>query len=70
MPAWLLDLFARYGYAVVFIGVLLENAGLPVPGETVLLAGGALSRLGHLSLGWVDRHRPDRRDASATTSAF
>ena len=53
MPAWLTDLFARYGYAAVFIGVLLENAGLPVPGETVLLAGGALSRLGHLSLVWV-----------------
>jgi membrane protein DedA with SNARE-associated domain len=50
VPPWLLDLFARYGYAVVFVGVLLENAGLPVPGETVLLAGGALSRLGHLSL--------------------
>jgi membrane protein DedA with SNARE-associated domain len=53
VPAWLTDLFARYGYAVVFIGVLLENAGLPVPGETVLLAGGALSRLRQLSLFWV-----------------
>ena len=33
MPAWLLDLFARYGYAVVFVGVFLENTGLPVPGR-------------------------------------
>ena len=41
MPAWLLDLFARYGYAVVFGGVFLENAGLPIPGETMLLAGAA-----------------------------
>jgi hypothetical protein len=39
MPAWLIDLFARYGYAVVFGGVFLENTGLPVPGETALLAG-------------------------------
>ena len=53
MPEWLLDLFARYGYAVVFVGVLLENAGLPVPGETVLLAGAALAHFGQLSLGWV-----------------
>ena len=50
MPEWLLDLFARYGYTVVFVGVLLENAGLPVPGETVLLGGGAMAQFGRLSL--------------------
>jgi membrane protein DedA with SNARE-associated domain len=50
MPAWLLDLFARYGYLVVFGGVFLENTGLPVPGETALLAGAALSHFGQLSL--------------------
>ena len=53
MPEWLLDLFARYGYGVVFVGVLLENAGIPVPGETALLAGGALAHFGRLSLFWV-----------------
>ncbi len=53
MPAWLLDLFARYGYAVVFGGVFLENTGLPVPGETALLAGAALAHNGQLSLKWV-----------------
>jgi membrane protein DedA with SNARE-associated domain len=53
VPAWLTDLFARYGYFVVFFGVLLENAGLPVPGETILLAGAALARFGHLSLPYV-----------------
>jgi len=53
VPQWLLDLFARYGYAVVFFGVLLENAGLPVPGETTLLAGAALAHSGRLSLPWV-----------------
>jgi membrane protein DedA with SNARE-associated domain len=53
MPAWLMDLFARYGYAVVFVGVLLENTGLPVPGETMLLAGAALAHYGRLKLPWV-----------------
>ena len=26
-----------YGYWAVFFGVMLENAGMPVPGETILL---------------------------------
>jgi membrane protein DedA with SNARE-associated domain len=53
VPEWLVNLFARYGYAVVFAGVFLENTGLPVPGETMLLAGGALAHVGRLSLIWV-----------------
>ena len=53
MPGWLVDLFARYGYAVVFAGVFLENTGLPVPGETALLAGAAMAQFGRLSLPWV-----------------
>jgi membrane protein DedA with SNARE-associated domain len=50
LPEWLLALFARYGYFVVFAGVFLENTGVPVPGETALLAGAALSHFGRLSL--------------------
>jgi len=53
VPEWLIDLFARYGYLVVFVGVFLENTGLPVPGETALLAGAALAKFGRLSLFWV-----------------
>ena len=53
MPEWLVDLFTRYGYAAVFVGVLLENTGVPVPGETILLAGAAFAKFGRLSLGWV-----------------
>jgi membrane protein DedA with SNARE-associated domain len=53
VPEWLVDLFARYGYAAVFLGVCLENMGLPVPGETALLAGAALAKFGRLSLVWV-----------------
>jgi membrane protein DedA with SNARE-associated domain len=50
VPPWLIDLFARYGYAVVFVGVLLESAGVPVPGETALLGGAAMAQFGRLSL--------------------
>lgn len=50
MPAWLIALFSRYGYAVVIAAVLLENTGVPAPGHTVMLAGGALAQQGHLSL--------------------
>jgi membrane protein DedA with SNARE-associated domain len=53
VPAWLFDLFNQYGYWAVFAGVCLENAGLPVPGETALLAGAVMSHFGRLSLGWV-----------------
>jgi membrane protein DedA with SNARE-associated domain len=53
VPTWIVDLFAKYGYGVVFFGVFLENTGLPVPGETALLAGAALSHFGHLSLSRV-----------------
>jgi membrane-associated protein len=33
----------QYGYPALFIGVLLENAGLPVPGETAVLVAGFLA---------------------------
>jgi membrane-associated protein len=45
------DFFARYGYWVVFFGVMLENAGLPVPGETVLILSGFLAYHGEVRLG-------------------
>ena len=50
MPATLISLFARYGYLLIFAAVLLENAGVPSPGHTVMLGGGALAQQGHLSL--------------------
>ncbi|MBC7460656.1 MAG: DedA family protein [Thermoleophilia bacterium] len=48
--ATLLDLLARYGYILVFVGVFLESAGVPVPGETVLVAAGVLAERGSISL--------------------
>lgn len=32
-------LLERWGYLVIFAAMLLENAGLPLPGETVTLLG-------------------------------
>jgi membrane protein DedA with SNARE-associated domain len=49
----LLKLFVNYGYWAVFVGVMLENAGLPVPGETILLAAGFFAATGHFKLTYV-----------------
>ena len=49
----LTDFFARYGYWVVFFGVMLENGGLPLPGETVLLFAGFLAYQGQIQLRWA-----------------
>src|SRR5260370_9893330 len=39
-----------YGYWAVFFGVMLENAGLPVPGETILLIAGYFASTGQFHL--------------------
>jgi membrane protein DedA with SNARE-associated domain len=39
-----------YGYWAVFFGVMLENAGLPVPGETILLIAGYFAATGKFHL--------------------
>jgi membrane protein DedA with SNARE-associated domain len=48
----LISLFIQYGYWIVFAGILLDNAGLPLPGELLLLIFGALARTGHVHLGF------------------
>jgi membrane-associated protein len=48
--------YAAYGYPVLFLGVLLENAGIPVPGETAVLVAGFLASPaggGHFNIFWV-----------------
>src|SRR5215218_10064228 len=47
----ILSLISHYGYLVVFFGVMLESTGVPLPGETILLAAGVLVQRGHLDLG-------------------
>jgi membrane protein DedA with SNARE-associated domain len=41
--------FARhYGYWAVFIGIAIENTGIPIPGETITIVGGFLAGSGEL----------------------
>lgn len=42
-------LFLLYGYVAVFVGVMLDNAGFPVPGELILLLTGSLVASGNLA---------------------
>jgi hypothetical protein len=64
-------LFQHVGYAAIVVIVLLGNAGVPAPEESVLVLGGYLAWHGHLHLplvilvgvvsaslgGWVERLR-------------
>jgi membrane protein DedA with SNARE-associated domain len=43
------EIASQYGYWGVFGGILLENLGIPLPGETVTLVGGFLAGNGHLN---------------------
>src|SRR5262249_4258647 len=48
--------YAAYGYPVLFLGVLMESAGLPVPGEAAKLVAGFLASPAggaRFGLGWV-----------------
>ena len=44
----IVGLLVRYGYIVVFVVILLENLGLPLPGIALLLVGGGLAGAGKL----------------------
>lgn len=41
-------LLKQWGYGLVFLAMLLENAGLPLPGETITLLGGYAAGSGEL----------------------
>ena len=44
----------QYGYWAVAVALLLENAGVPVPGETVLILASFLAYSEHnLQIGWI-----------------
>lgn len=47
------DIAREYGYWAVFLGVLLENMGIPIPGETVTLVGGFLAGSDELNVWYV-----------------
>src|SRR5260221_6438994 len=45
----LVDLVAHYGLMLIFINVLLEQVGLPVPAVPTLIVAGAAAATGQLS---------------------
>jgi membrane protein DedA with SNARE-associated domain len=49
-PEALLQLLQSWGYGAIFAAMLLENAGLPLPGETVTLLGGYAAGSGQLNV--------------------
>lgn len=53
MPAALLSVPAHLGYVALAALVGLESAGLPVPGETALIAAGLLAHDGQLNIALV-----------------
>lgn len=44
------DLIAHYGYAIVVVTILLECAGIPMPGETSLVVAAAFAGTGELNI--------------------
>jgi membrane protein DedA with SNARE-associated domain len=47
------ELARQYGYLAVFVGILLENLGIPLPGETITIVGGFLAGSGELNYWYV-----------------
>jgi membrane protein DedA with SNARE-associated domain len=45
--------FTHHGLPLLFLVVMLESFGIPLPGETALIAFGILASQGHYSIGWV-----------------
>lgn len=52
-PEIVQEIAQQYGYWAIFFGILLENLGLPIPGETVTLAGGFLAGSDQLNYWFV-----------------
>jgi membrane protein DedA with SNARE-associated domain len=47
------DFFTHHGLPLLFVVVMLESFGLPLPGETALIAFGVLASQGHYDVAWV-----------------
>jgi membrane protein DedA with SNARE-associated domain len=45
--------FTSHGLPLLFLVVMLESFGIPLPGETALIAFGVLASQGHHSILWV-----------------
>ena len=48
------DLIAHYGYGAIFVVVMMESAGIPMPGETILVSAAVYAGTRHgLDIRWV-----------------
>jgi membrane protein DedA with SNARE-associated domain len=45
--------FTRHGLPILFVVVMIESFGIPLPGETALIAFGVLAAAGHYSIASV-----------------
>ena len=45
--------FTQHGLPLLFVVVMLESFGIPLPGETALIAFGVLAAQGHYRIEWV-----------------
>ncbi len=45
--------FTHHGLPLLFVVVMIESFGVPLPGETALIAFGVLASQGHYSIEWV-----------------
>jgi membrane protein DedA with SNARE-associated domain len=45
--------FTHHGLPLLFAVVMVESFGIPLPGETALIAFGVLASQGHYSIAWV-----------------
>ena len=50
IAAWVLEGLEHHGYPVLFWSLLVNNIGVPVPAESVLLTAAGLARSGHFRL--------------------
>jgi membrane protein DedA with SNARE-associated domain len=46
----ILSLIEQYGWSIVFLGVMIQSAGIPLPAQTILIVSGFLVQQGHLKL--------------------
>jgi membrane protein DedA with SNARE-associated domain len=46
------EIARQYGYWAVFVGIALENTGVPLPGETITVVAGFLAGRGELNY-WI-----------------
>src|SRR5215208_3484820 len=47
----ILHLISQYGYLIIFLGVMAESMGVPLPGETILISARIVAQRGSLDLG-------------------